>query len=438
MSISAHPQIGKLMNRTIRIFLILLISTVGLQAQQSALTLEQCYDLARSNYPTINQLNLLDQSNQLQIKNLNKNYLPTLELNAQATWQSQVTELPIDIPIQGFEVPTVSNDQYKATLDLRQTLWDGGITARSKEVQNASTQVEKQRTEVDLYSLKSRVNTLYFSILLADEQLRLNGLLQGNLKSRIQRAEALVDNGTATKANLNTLKAELLNAEGQAIEIKANRRTAIQSLSLLLNTDIPENATFAKPNENPIAINNQITRPEMTLFQYQSQLIAAQSDLLPAKNMPKFSVFATGGYGRPGLNFLDNDFTTYAILGAGLKWNFSELYNGRQSNDRQLLTIQQQQVDIQKRTFELNTNMQLRQLSNDIIKLQELLSKDREQITLRISIRETAEAQLDNGIITPSDYLTELNNENQARLNLAVHELQLLLAQTNYKVTIGQ
>ncbi|MDX1939109.1 MAG: TolC family protein, partial [Saprospiraceae bacterium] len=142
--------------------------------------------------------------------------------------------------------------------------------------------------------------------------------------------------------------------------------------------------------------------------------------------------------GRPGLNFLDNDFTTYAILGAGLKWNFSELYNGKQSNDRQLLTIQQHQVDIQKRTFELNTNVQLRQLSNDITKLQELLAKDRDQIALRTSIRETAEAQLDNGIITPSDYLTELNNENQARLNLAVHELQFLLAQANYSVTSGQ
>ena len=423
---------------TIRIFLILLISSVGLRAQQAALTLEQCYEWARANYPTINQLRLLDQANQLQIKNLNKNYLPTLELNAQATWQSDVTELPIEVPVPGFEVPTISNDQYKATLELRQTLWDGGVTARSKEVQSAANQVEKQRAEVDLYSLRNRVNQAYFSILLADEQSRLNQILQENLQARIQKMQAAVANGAATRADLNTLRAELLKAEQQEIEIRSNRRSAMDVLSLLLNRELNENTQFIKPQIQQVSENPEITRPELTLFQSQNQLFTAQSDLLPARNLPRLSAFATGGYGRPGLNFLSNDFEFYAIAGVGLKWNFSELYNGKQSNDRQLLIIQQQQVDLQKQAFLLNTNTQLRQLSNEITKLQDFLEKDRQQIELRESIRQTAEAQLDNGIITPADYLTELNNENQAKLNLAIHELQLLLARANYKVSSGQ
>ncbi len=423
---------------TIRIFLILLISSVGLRAQQAALTLEQCYEWARANYPTINQLRLLDQANQLQIKNLNKNYLPTLELNAQATWQSDVTELPIEVPVPGFEVPTISNDQYKATLELRQTLWDGGVTARSKEVQSAANQVEKQRAEVDLYSLRNRVNQAYFSILLADEQSRLNQILQENLQARIQKMQAAVANGAATRADLNTLRAELLKAEQQEIEIRSNRRSAMDVLSLLLNRELNENTQFIKPQIQQVNENPEITRPELTLFQSQNQLFTAQSDLLPARNLPRLSAFATGGYGRPGLNFLSNDFEFYAIAGVGLKWNFSELYNGKQSNDRQLLIIQQQQVDLQKQAFLLNTNTQLRQLSNEITKLQDFLEKDRQQIELRESIRQTAEAQLDNGIITPADYLTELNNENQAKLNLAIHELQLLLARANYKVSSGQ
>ncbi len=422
--------------KTIRIFLIFFIGAAALHAQEPTLTLEQAYQLARTNYPTAQQLPLLEEANRLQINNLNKNYLPTLELNAQATYQTQVTELPIEIP--GFNVPTVSKDQYKATLDLRQTIWDGGVTARSKNVQNASTQVEKQRTEVELYNLQSRVNQLYFNVLLTEEQLQLNEILQSNLKARIKKAEAAVANGTSTKANLNSLQAELLNAEAQAIEIRANRRTAIQSLSLLLKTDITENTTFAKPGGEPSTFTNNITRPELTLYQYQNQLLAAQSDLIPARNMPKFGAFVTGGYGRPGLNFLDNDFTTYAILGASVRWNFSEFYNGKQNNDRQLLTIQQQQVDLQKQAFLLNTNTQLTQLNNDIARLQELLQKDQQQITLRESIRQTAENQLDNGIITSADYLVELNAENQAKLNLAIHELQLELAKANYKITSGQ
>jgi outer membrane protein TolC len=422
--------------KIIRIFLILLTGAVALHAQQPTFSLEQAYQLARTNYPTAQQLPLLDETNRLQISNLNKNYLPTLEFNAQATYQTQVTALPIELP--GLDIPTISKDQYKATLDLRQNLWDGGITTRRKAIQNASTQVEKQRTEVELYNLQSRVNQFYFNVLLADEQLRLNEILQSNLKARIQKAQAAVANGTSTKANLNSLQAEQLNAETQAIDIRAGRHTAVQSLSLLLKTDLAENTIFTKTNESFTKNQNNITRPELALYQYQNQLLAAQSDLISTRNLPRLSAFATGGYGRPGLNFLDNDFTTYAILGASIRWNFSELYNGKSNNDRQLLTIQQQQVELQKQTFLLNTNTQLSQLQNDIARLQELLQKDRQQIALRESIRQTAEAQLDNGIITSADYLIELNAENQARLNLTVHELQLQLAQVNLRVTIGQ
>lgn len=423
------------MMNTIRIFLILLISTVGLRAQQAALTLEQCYDLARANYPTAKNLELLDASNRLKMQNLNKNYLPQLQLNAQATWQSEVTELPVELP--NMDIPTISQDQYKATLELQQNLWDGGVTARQKDIQTAATKVEKQSTEVELYNLRNRVNQSYFGVLLADEQLLLNQVLQENLQARIQKMEAMVANGAATRANLYTLQAELLKAEQQAIEIQANRRSAIAALGLLLHQELDENTQFAKPNESNLSPQTNIQRPELALFQYQNQLLAAQSDLVPALNLPKFSAFATGGYGRPGLNFLDNDFTTYAIVGVGLNWNLSNLYNGKQSNDRQLLSIQQQQVDLQKQAFLLNTNTQLRQLNNEITQLQASIEKDEQQITLRESIRQSAEAQLDNGIITPADYLTELNNENQAKLNLAIHELQLLLAKANLKVATG-
>jgi outer membrane protein TolC len=437
--------------KIIRIFLIVLTGAVALHAQQPTFSLEQAYQLARNNYPIAQQLPLLDETNRLQINNLNKNYLPTLELNAQATYQTQVTALPIELP--GLDIPTISKDQYKATLDLRQNLWDGGITTRRKAIQNASTQVEKQRTEVELYNLQSRVNQFYFNVLLADEQLRLNEILQSNLKARIQKSQAAVANGTSTKANLNSLQAEQLNAEAQAIDIRASRRTAVQSLSLLLygvENFLSEDIILKKPNEEAIIkmitpssikrieITSEINRPELTLYQYQNYLLAAQSDLISTRNLPRVSAFATGGYGRPGLNFLDNDFTTYAILGASIRWNFSELYNGKSNNDRQLLTIQQQQVELQKQTFLLNTNTQLTQLQNDIARLQEVITKDRQQIALRESIRQTAEAQLDNGIVTSADFLIELNAENQARLNLTVHELQLQLAQANLRVTIGQ
>ena len=342
------------------------------------------------------------------------------------------------MPLPGFNIPTISQDQYRATLELRQTLWDGGVNARQKDIQTAGTQVARQSVEVELHNLKNQVNTLYFSILLADAQQELNNVLQENLQARIQRMEAAVANGAATRANLYSLQAELLKAEQQAISIQANRRSAVASLALLLQQELNENMIFAKPDVNNSITNTEIQRPELTLFQYQQQLLTAQSDLIPAINLPKFSAFATGGYGRPGLNFLDNDFTPYAIVGVGMSWNVSNLYTGKQRNDQQILSIQQQQVDVQRQAFLLQTNTQIQQLYHEITRLQASLRKAEQQIALRETIRQTAEAQLDNGIITSADYLVELNAENQAKLDRTIQELQLLLTNANYEVIIGR
>lgn len=418
--------------------LLLFWSITELGAQPATLSLQQCYELAQNSYPTAANLELLDAAHDLKIRNLNKSYLPQVQLNAQATWQSDVTGLPIDLSGFGFDVPQISKDQYKATLELRQTLWDGGLTGRQKDLELAALQVDKQSTQVDLYNLRNRINQLYFGILLADEQLGLNKLFQENLQSRIQKMEALVANGTATRADLSRLRAEQLKTEQQELEIQSSRRSAVGTMGLLLHQDLDENTRFVLPDEYNLPVSAELRRPELSLFQSREHLLAVQRDLIPAMNTPKISAFATGGYGRPGLNFLDNDFAAYAIVGVGFSWNLSALYNGKQSNDRQLLMIQQQQVDLQKQAFVLNTKTQLQELQQLVTQLRTSIEKDDEQISLRESIRQSAEAQLDNGVITPSDYLTELTNENQARLNRAIHGLQLLLAQANYQVASGQ
>jgi outer membrane protein TolC len=250
-------------NKTIRIFLICLLGGAGtLYAQPAALSLEQCYELLRAHHPAAQNLPLLEASHRFQMQNLNRQYLPQAQLNAQVTWQSDVTALPIEVPLPGFNIPTISQDQYRATLELRQTLWDGGVNARQKDIQTAGTQVARQSVEVELHQLKNQVNSLYFNVLLADEQQELNNVLQENLQARIQRMEAAVANGAATRANLYSLQAELLKAEQQAISIQANRRSAVASLALLLQQELNENMIFAKPDVNNSITNTEIQRPE--------------------------------------------------------------------------------------------------------------------------------------------------------------------------------
>jgi outer membrane protein TolC len=425
--------------RIVCLSFIFSLGAVVSQGQALELTLEQCQQLARSNHPIVGQLDWFDQSNQLLINNLNKNYLPRLTFNAQATWQTEVTQLPVELPFPGLDIPAISRDQYRTTLELRQSLWDGGLTAREKTLRNAATHLDKQRVEVDLYSLREQVVALFFNILLLDEQLLLNALWQDHVHTRIERAEALRANGVITGAELNALRAELLQLEGQTIEISAARGAAVQSLSLLLAIDIPDDVVFIRPAHSAPPYHGEgIERPETAIFQYQRQLIAARGDLLVAANMPKLFLFATGGYGRPGLNFLNNDFTFYGLAGLGISWNISDGLNGKQNNDRQLLRIEQRQIDIRQETFELQTQILLGQLEQEMNKLEALREKDHELVTLRESIRQTAETQLDNGAITSSDYLLELNREIQARLQLTTRGLQWSLARERYRHVAGQ
>ncbi|MES1226390.1 MAG: TolC family protein, partial [Bacteroidota bacterium] len=181
---------------------------------------------------------------------------------------------------------------------------------------------------------------------------------------------------------------------------------------------------------------NDIQRAELKLFTDQTKLFAGQEGLIKAKNLPKANVFAQAGYGRPGLNMLQNDFATYYIGGLRLNWNFGGLYTAKK--EKQLLQVNKRMVDVQKELFVLNTNTQLKQQQSEVEKLQQLITADNEIIDLRVQVKDAAKAQLENGVITANDYLREVNAEDQSRQTLITHNLQLLQAQINYQTISGK
>ncbi len=397
------------------------------------LTLEQCYEQARQNYPLIVQKELISKSKEFTISNAHSGYLPQAAIYAQATYQSDVTRVPIDNP--AFNIKPLSKDQYKIYGEINQMLYDGGTIRRNSALQETSAQVEDQRVEVELFKIKERINQLYFGILLLDQQTTQIDLLKKDIQTSQAKVNASIENGTSFRMNADILQAELLKAEQRTIEVKASRKAYLDMLGIFIKQDLPESTSLTIPVMPEILLNDEIKRPELTLFNTQRLLVRSQYELTSTKNSPRAGLFLQGGYGKPGLNQLKNEFATYYIGGLRLSWNLSGFYNSKR--DKQLMEVNTKQVDTQQELFLFNTKLSLRQSSAEVTKLQDLLKIDDQLISLRSKIKETAKAQLDNGVISANDYLRELNAEDQVKQNALLHRTQLMMAQVNFVTTRG-
>jgi len=398
------------------------------------LTLEQAYDLSAKNYPVVKQKDLIKQTAGISIDNLQKGFLPQVVISAQATYQSDVTKVPVSLP--GFTIEAAAKDQYRLVADVSQLVFDGGLTKEQKVYQQMNAAVEEQKVEVELYKLKERINQVYLGILYLAEQLKQVDLVKTDIQTGIKRIEAQVQNGTAFRSSLNMLKAELLKTDQRTIEIKSSKRGLTDVLALFIGQPLNENIQLEKPASVLAVTSIEIARPELKLYTDQEKLIGQQDKLITAKNLPKASVFVQGGYGRPALNQLKNDFDFYYIGGFRFNWSLGGLYTKKK--EKELVEVNKKIVEVQKEFFLLNTNTQLVQQYSEIEKLQQLITSDNEIIGLRGIVKEAAKAQLENGVITANDYLKEINAEDQARQTLITHQLQLLQAQINYNTISGK
>ncbi len=362
--------------------LLLWILFFFLNAQaQVSITLENCYTLARENYPMIKQRDLIAKSAEYSIENASKGYYPQLSFYGQATYQSQVTQIPIKLP--NINIPTISKDQYKFYGEINQTIYDGGQIRAQKESIKANEIIEVQKLETEIYKLKERINQLYFGILLVNEQLKQVDILKKDMASGIAKINAAIANGVALKSSADALLVEQLKADQKTIELKASRNAYLEMLGLYTNQKLTENSIIEKPVTPALA--NTIQRPELLLYYNQSRLLDVQNKLINVKNRPKVGLFFQGGFGRPALNMLNNEFTGYCIGGVRLSWSLNGFYTAK--NDRVIIGINYNLIETQKETFLFNTNLALKQQSTEINKNEELIRTDESIISLRTKIK---------------------------------------------------
>jgi outer membrane protein TolC len=412
---------------------IQLLAIVFVSDAQNAdqLTLQDCYKLAEQNYPLIKQRELIAKTTEYTIDNIQRGYLPQLSVNGQATYQSAVTAIPIRI--LDVKIPILSKDQYKLYGELDQVVYDGGEISGQKQLQKANEAINQQQLQAELYQLKERVNQLFFGVLLIDEQLKQNDLVIADLQLGQNKIQASIKNGTAFRSNGDVIAAEVLQAKQHSVELLASRKAYMDMLGLFIGKTVADNTVLLKPQ--PVNISTEINRPELKVYDQQGKSLDVQNKLLSASARPRFSAFFQGGMGRPGLDLFDNSLAPYYITGLRLSWSPSVFYTIKKQ--RALIGINRQNLDVQKETFLFNTNLTVKQQNANIGKYQQLLSSDNEIIDLRTRVKTTAMAQLENGVITSNDFLTEVNDENQARQNKILHEVQLLMSQYNEQTTTG-
>ena len=404
------------------------------QPETRTLSIEECQQKARDNYPLIQQRSLIDLSEQYTISNIGKVWLPQIAFNAQATYQSDVTHIPIQIP--GIPIPTIDKDQYRAAIDLSQTIWDGGATRSQRKIIEAANEMERQNVEVNLYTLCERVNQLFFGILTINEQLKQLEILEHDLQTSHKLVRSFLQNGIATPSDADVVQVEILNVGQKRIELTTFRKAYAAMLSAMMGETVDEDAALVKPAEPAFNRQTNIQRPELLLFAKQKELFDAQLNSIKARNMPRFSLFLQGGYGKPGLNMLSNNFEFFAIGGARLNWNFGNLYTSK--NERSLLANNKNMADVQQETFEFNTNLQMTQARHEIQKAKELMQTDDEIIYLRHRVKTAGESKYANGVYTVNDLVKDINAENQARQAKILHEVQYLMSVYSYNVIAGK
>lgn len=404
----------------------------NLSVFSQTITLDECQNLAQQNFPLAKQKNLIDESSKNSVSSILTQYFPQVQINGQATYQSDVTRIELgNLPsqLQNISFPKPTLDQYKVYADVSQTVFDGGVISNQKKMANANSLVEKEKLEVEMYKLKDRINQTYFGILLMDEQLKATDLLQNDLQTALDKVNVMVKNGISLITNKQNLEAEMLKVKQAKDEILVQRQSFVTVLSLLTGKEIDGNVVCAKPKI--ISEVENTVRPELNVINYQLDAIKIQNQQLTSLNVPKINLFAQGGYGKPALNMFTDKFEPYFVGGIRLNWQLSRFYT--LSKDRNNLKVQEKSLEIQKDMFNLNQQITEMQQNSEIKKLANKLKTDDEIVLLRKEIKNTSKVQLENGVITSSDFIRDANAENQARQTKTLHEMQLLLAQYNLR-----
>lgn len=405
-----------------------------LQAQK-ILTLKECYTQAMTTNALAGEKEAYSNISRIKDNNLLKGWLPTLDANGNIMYNSSVIDMSSalgSLPIPGIAnaIKPLPHEQYKITLDINQVIYDGGAIKGARALEKTDQSVNEKQTESDLYKLRGQINSYYFSLLLLSRQKELLNNYLDLISKRISSMQSALVNGVVIKSDIDVLTAEKINLEQQLNEIEIRKASLLKILSSLTGKEIDTSTVLMLPPQTG-DLSNEISRPELQMFDLRKEQLAAGMKIIDSRRMPKAFGYATLGYGNPpGSNFFKDEFAPYYIVGAGIKWNIFDW--NKTKNDKQIITLQQGILDNRKNDLSDNLKRMLESKNSEISSLKALIETDTKLIELRKRITASAESQYNNGIITATEYLNEMNSERQTLVNYEIHKINLGLARIEY------
>ena len=411
--------------------------------QLPAISIEDCYRMVRENYPLIHQYGLTEMMSRYSFENAAMGYVPRISLSAQASYQSDAVAFPEEfnslLKMAGIEMEGMPKDLYKVQLEISQTLWDGGYAKARREAIKAEQEVSKLTLDKDMDALKTRVNQMYFGILVMEANLKANSYMDTLMTSNMRVVESAVKNGTATQSDVDRIKVEILSLRQRKVQLESTIRTYKDMLAIMIGRKIEDDEVFEKPRLQLVDLSRN-RRTELMLFDAQIRQIESQKKMLDVNVMPKFALFAQGWYGRPGLNMfndmMSDRLSWNGIAGITFSWDITGFYTRR--NDRRKIALSQRSVELRRDAFKWNSDLQQTQISNEIDRMYRLKESDDEIVRLRTSVREASESKYRNGVITLNDLLRDMTEENRAVISSSLHELELLKNIYDLKVVLNQ
>lgn len=424
------------MKRVLKILCTSMAAICAGYAAHAQTTLDECIGWAYDNYPQIKEMSLIEMTKGIDLKNAAYAWLPHLNISGKATWQSEVVEMPMDIPEMDINIP---HDQYGLTAEFTQQIWDGGTSRSQKELAEAGAEVKKTQLETNLWSIRSRVQNVFLGIILIDKQLELNRLLRESLERSSEEVKSRMEAGVALPSDLDQVSVNILSCLQQRASLDADRKSYVKILGLLTGRDMTD-VELAVPQDAVNYVDDGARdfemRPEMAFYAAQLKQNEFQRRQLNTLISPKLNLSLQGGYGRPGMNMLSGDFSGYFVAGLKLQWNIGALYT--RGLDKRRVNADAQKIDLTRKSFILNSSVEAEQKNNAILKARDVLEKDSEIIGLRQRIRASGENQYREGTIKMNDYLSMLDEEYKAKANESMHEVQLMMAVYDMKNTIGK
>ncbi len=418
-----------------RVLILFLWFSNSLMAQENMIHLQDCYDQMMNNYPLSRESEIYSNMSGLKMKNLKTGWLPQAEFKAQATYQSDVIDIEIDIPFGGIDIPQAEKDQYKTTIDINQLIYDWGRIKSAKQVENAELKINQQNNRVELNHIKEQINKFYFAILILQKNEELMNVMLNEIKEKEFVVQSGVENGVLLPSDLNVLKAEKLKLKQNINQIKNQRVAALNILAEITGMAIDDNSILKIP-EYELDENSEWNRPEHQLFDLQKEKIDFSIKATSKQNKPMIYAFSQLGYGKPGLNMLNNEFDTYYYLGLGVRWKFWDWNQNKRQ--REIFALNKDIIQAKEESFNKQLEVALNNEKSNIRNYKEAIKSDLEIIALREEVTNSARSKLENGVITSTEFITELNAETQAKINYETHKIKRVQSIVNYLYIKGE